>query len=144
VIIRLDRTSTGPDGTFGTLTGLDFDYNTCERPWVDLNGDGLGDPQKSCITPGTYKCEWRESPKYGWCYEVTGVVGRSHILIHPANWSHQLLGCIALGKGRGVLNGKPAITQSRDAIKEFHNHMRQQPFELHISWATTFAPKTAG
>ena len=61
-----------------------FDFETMERPWVDLNGDGLGDPQTSCITPGTYLCEWRESPKYGWCYEVTGVKGRSHILIHPA------------------------------------------------------------
>lgn len=41
MIIRLDRTSTGPDGTFGTLTGLDFDYNSLELPWVDANGDGL-------------------------------------------------------------------------------------------------------
>jgi len=135
MILRLDRTSTGPHGTFGTLTGLDFDFHSLELPWVDTNGDGLGDPQKSCITPGTYKCEWHTSPKYGPCYEVTGVEGRSHILIHPANWSHQLLGCIALGKGRGVLNGKPAITQSRDAIKEFHNHMAQQPFTLEVKWA---------
>jgi hypothetical protein len=46
-----------------------------------------------------------------------------------------LLGCIALGKGRGVLNGKPAITQSRDAIKEFHAHMAEQDFRLRIEWA---------
>lgn len=135
MIVRLDRISTGTSGTFGTLTGLDFDYHTLELPWVDADGNGLGDPQRSCITAGNYNCVWHESPKYGECYEVTGVVGRSHILIHPANWAHQLLGCIALGKGRGVLNGKPAITQSRDAIKEFHNHMRQQNFSLEIRWA---------
>lgn len=135
MILRLVRNPPTPYGTFGTLTGFDFDYHSLELPWVDTNGDGLGDPQKSCITPGTYECVWHTSPKYGECYEVTGVVGRSHILIHPANWAHQLLGCIALGKGRGVLNGKPAITQSRDAIKEFHNHMAQQNFTLQISWA---------
>lgn len=142
MIVRLDRTSTGQAGTFGTLTGLDFDFHSLEKPWVDLDGNGHGDPQKSCITAGTYSCEWRESPKYGWCYEVTNVPGRSHILIHPANWEHQLLGCIALGKGRGVLNGKPAITQSRGAIKEFHAAMKEQPFTLEIRWATASAPKT--
>ena len=135
MILRLVRNPSTPYGTFGTLTGFDFDYNSMELPWVDTNGDGLGDPQKSCITPGEYECVWHTSPKYGPCYEVTGVVGRSHILIHPANWASQLLGCIALGKGRGVLNGKPAITQSRDAIKEFHAHMKEQPFVLRIEWA---------
>ena len=135
MIVRLIRNPSTPYGTFGQLIGFDFDYYSLELPWVDTNGDGLGDPQKSCITPGEYECVWHTSPKYGPCYEVTGVVGRTHILIHPANWSHQLLGCIALGKGRGVLNGKPAITQSRDAIKEFHNHMAQQPFTLQVSWA---------
>ena len=143
MILRLDRTSTGSDGTFGELTALDFDFYTLEKPWVDLDGNGHGDPQKSCITAGSYECVWHESPKYGWCYEVTNVPGRSHILIHPANWEHQLLGCIALGKGRGVLSGKPAITQSRDAIKEFHAAMREQSFTLEIQWASTSAPKTA-
>ena len=135
MIVRLLRTSTSKDGTFGTLVGMDFDFYSLELPWLDANGDGLGDPQKSCITPGTYECAWRTSPKYGPCFEVTGVEGRSHILIHPANWASQLLGCIALGKGRGVLNGKPAITQSKQAIKEFHEAMREQNFTLEIAWA---------
>ena len=135
MILRLDRISTGPGGTFGTLAGLDFDFHSLEKPFIDLDGNGHGDPQKSCITAGTYRCEWRLSPKWGWSYEVTNVPGRSHILIHPANWEHQLLGCIALGTGRGTLNGKPAIAHSRDAIKEFHAAMKEQPFDLAISWA---------
>ena len=134
MILRLVRNPSTPYGTFGQFIGFDFDYHSLEKPWVDLDGNGHGDPQKSCITAGTYECVWQESPKYGWCYEVTNVPERSRILIHPANWEHQLLGCIALGKGRGVLNGKPAITQSRDAIKEFHNHMKEQPFTLQVSW----------
>ena len=140
MILRLLRASTSKDGTFGTLVGMDFDFYSLEKPYVDLDGNGLSDPQKSCIDPApgqtaSYLCEWRESPKYGWCYEVTGVPGRSHILLHPANWQEQLLGCIALGKGRGVLNGKPAITQSKRAIKEFHEAMREQPFTLEVRWA---------
>lgn len=140
MVVRLIRRPFTPDGTFGDLIGFDFDYHSLEKPWVDLNGDGQGDPQTSCISPApgataTYRCEWRESPHHGWCYEITNVLGRSHILIHPANWQTQLLGCIALGKGRGVLNGKPAILRSADAIKEFNDHMARQPFDLNISWS---------
>ena len=140
MILRLVRNPSTPYGTFGTLTGFDFDYHSLEKPYVDTDGNGLSDPQKSCIDPAPgktaeYQCVWHESPRYGFCYQVMDVPGRSHILLHPANWEHQLLGCIALGKGRGVLNGKPAITQSRDAIKEFHNHMGGEKFTLHVSWA---------
>ena len=140
MIVRLTRGPSTPDGTFGQFTGFDFDYYSLEKPWVDLDGNGHGDPQKSCISPkpgevATYDCEWRKSAKYGMCYEVTNVPERSHILLHAANWQEQLLGCIALGKGRGVLNGKPAITQSRDAIKEFHDRMRGEPFWLEVSWS---------
>lgn len=134
MIVRLIRNPSTPDGTFGQFVGFDFDFYSLELPWADANSDGLGDPQKSCITPGSYECRWHTSPKYGPCYEVTGVVGRSHILIHPANWAHQLLGCIALGKARGVLNGKPAILRSKEAIAEFHAAMREQPFRLEVSW----------
>ena len=134
MIVRLIRKPSTPHGTFGQFVGFDFDFVSLEKPWVDLDGNGHGDPQKSCITAGTYTCVWQESPKWGPCYEVANVPERTRILIHPANWESQLLGCIALGKGRGVLNGRPAITQSRDAIKEFHDHMRQADFMLHISW----------
>lgn len=135
MIVELIRRPTTAEGTFGQFIGFDFDFHSIEKPWVDLDGNGHGDPQKSCITAGKYRCEWRLSPKYGWCYEVTNVPERSHILIHACNWEHQLLGCIGIGKGRGVLNGKPAIMQSKQAIKEFHAAMREQPFELHITWA---------
>lgn len=139
MIVRLIRNPSTPYGTFGQFVGFDFDYYSLEKPWVDADGNGHGDPQKSCISPAPgqtarYECAWHVSPKYGPCYTVTNVPERTHILIHPANWESQLLGCIALGKGRGVLSGKPAITQSRDAIKEFHNHMAQQPFTLEVSW----------
>lgn len=138
--LHLSRERSADDGTPGTLTGMGVDLYTLEKPWVDSNGDGLGDPQRSCITLGAYTCEWRESPKYGWCYEVTGVKGRSHILIHAANREEELLGCIALGLSRGVMPNKAgksvrAVLQSKQAIKDFHAAMGQQPFTLTITAA---------
>ena len=133
MIVRLTRGPSTPDGTFGHFVGFDFDFYSLEKPWVDLNGDGQGDPDTSCITVGSYKCLWLQHPTHGWCYEVTGVKGRSNILIHAANWEHELLGCIALGTSRGVLLGVPAILHSGDAIREFHRAMAKQPFTLEIT-----------
>lgn len=141
----IQRATSSDEGTPGALTGNGLSLATLELPWRDLNGDGLGDPQTSCITPGTYRCEWRQSPHHGWCYEVTGVIGRSHILIHAANfagdagkgWEAQLLGCIAPGKRHGVMpnaNGRAqrAVVQSKLAVQELHAAMQQQPFMLTI------------
>lgn len=134
MIVRLIRNPSTPYGTFGQFVGFDFDFYSLELPYQDADKNGLSDPQKSCIDVGEYLCRWRQSPKYGWTYEVTGVPGRSHILIHSANWAHQLLGCVAIGKARGVLNGKPAILRSKEAIAEFHAAMREQPFTLKVEW----------
>lgn len=139
MIVRLIRNPSTPDGTFGQFVGFDFDFYSLEKPWVDLDGNGHGDPQKSCISPApghtaSYECVWHTSPKYGPCYTVTNVPERSHILLHACNWESQLLGCIGLGKARGVLNGKPAILRSKEAIAEFHAAMREQPFRLEVSW----------
>lgn len=66
-------------------------YNTVELPWKD------NQKQKSCIPEGVYICTRRFSEKYGLHYHVQGVVDRSYILIHPANYTKQLLGCLAPG-----------------------------------------------
>lgn len=103
--VIITRNQTTDEGTFGTLKTVDgkLTLHTLELPWRDVNKDGIGDPQKSCITPGTYRAIWHESPSKGWCYWLQDVKGRSHILIHSANyagdvdkgWQSQLLGCIA-------------------------------------------------
>ncbi len=144
--LRLHREPSTDEGTPGRLTGEGVDFCTLELPWRDLNGNGIGDPQMSCITPGTYECAWHESPHFGWCYEVTGVKGRSHILIHAANfagdtpkgWQSQLLGCIALGQRHGVIQNKwgkaqRAVVSSKTSVTKFHELMRTDPFTLVIS-----------
>jgi hypothetical protein len=47
-----------------------------------------------------------------------GVYGRSLVLIHAANWAHELLGCIAPGKARGIIAGEWGVSESRAAMNE--------------------------
>ena len=151
--LHLQRERSTDEGTPGRLTGMGVDFCTLELPWRDLNGDGIGDPQMSCITPGEYQCAWHESPHHGWVYEVTGVKGRSHILIHSANfagdtlkgWQSQLLGCIALGLRHGVIPNKwnkaqRAVISSKAAMVQFHELMRTDPFMLTIADFVEQAP----
>lgn len=88
---------------------------TLERP--DLNNK----PFVSCIPEGIYVIERNTTGKHQY-YGVTNVTGRSHIEIHPANYVHQLEGCIApcLSLKNGV------AYQSEDAcellLSLFENH----------------------
>ena len=148
----ITRQPSTPEGAFGRLTTDDgtLTCHTLELPWVDENGDGIGDKERSCITAGTYRCEWHNSPKFGFCYTVTGVKGRSHILIHSANlagdteqgWVSELLGCIAPGRHLDVATthrGKPirpqrCVTHSRQALNALHAWANKEPFMLTIRW----------
>lgn len=52
----------------------------------------------SRIVEGVYKAVIHDSPKFGRCLWIKDVPGRSEILIHPANWPRDLLGCIGPGE----------------------------------------------
>lgn len=47
-----------------------------------------------CIPEGIYEFERDLHGKHQW-WKINGVEGRTAIEIHPANYAHQLLGCIA-------------------------------------------------
>jgi len=54
------------------------------------------------IPLGSYKISLYNSPKHGPNTPLlNGVPGRSFIEIHPANWAHELLGCLAPGVEMG-------------------------------------------
>lgn len=121
----LPRFNYGPDGTFGTLlfpTGEKF--WTVERPWLNNR------VRESCIPEGIYTLEKRYSPvvkrstsgEFEEGYEVTDVTGRTYIMIHPANWVGDVIGCIGVGLAYGIMNdrsGKPAnsVMSSREAFR---------------------------
>ncbi len=133
VTIVRDKATAGPLGTFGRLSTGMFECDTLER---------APDGDHPCIPAGTYKVVWKtkaDHPVHGPCYEVVGVKGRTAILVHPANWADQLLGCIALGRSvddvvRPDGSKMKGITSSKDAVHGFENDLDEQDFQLTISW----------
>lgn len=79
------------NATYGELTCGNVLVYTIELPWRD-NKNSI-----SCIPEGVYKVENRVSPSQGKCYRLIGVPNRSQILIHSANYTRELRGCIAPG-----------------------------------------------
>lgn len=121
-------------GTFGQLFLHNFQCFTTELP--DRNNAS----QISRIPAGEYLCKWRKSPKFGWCYHVTGVPDRGNILIHAGNYagavdrgylSHShgcILPCARLGK----LARQSAGLVSRPAVRKLAEIMQGQDFLLEV------------
>lgn len=107
-----------PMGTFGRLTIGGWSGYTVERPWLD------NQPRVSCIPQGCYRLRQRPSGvvtrstggqyTHGW--EVCDVPGRTYILVHPANTIDDVEGCIGPGSDLGVVAGKWAVLNSRQAF----------------------------
>ena len=103
--------------TLGQLDVFDGDelidtVYTLELPWKD------NERRVSCIPIGTYTLKLHTSPKFGRCYWVKDVPNRDAILIHPANYTRQLLGCIAVGIDHKDIDkdGELDLTSSRLAM----------------------------
>lgn len=130
----LIRTDSSALGTFGWFRDGDLELRSLELPWHE------NAPRISCIPPGTYLCQWHQSPSKGWVYRLAGTAPRSEILIHVGNWGGDVdhgfrtdsNGCILLGVGRGIISGQMGITQSRAALAQLAAHFAKQDFELTI------------
>jgi hypothetical protein len=82
---------------------------TEERPWLD------NAPRISCIPCGVYRVVWKWSPHFQRNMpHLEDVPGREYIMIHPANFPAQLLGCIAVGSERGM----DAVFHSGDTFRK--------------------------
>lgn len=95
--------------TLGELSVDDLTLFTLELP--DLNDDGIEDNETraSCIADGIYPVIRHTSPKFGECFWVKEVPGRSAILIHPGNYHWHTLGCILLGMNQKDMNNDGLI-----------------------------------
>lgn len=142
--LQLLREENTTDGVFGRLhcpEGLVL--FTMEDDWKD------NQPRESCIPAGVYRLHRTIYHKHGYeTFEVTGVPGRSRILIHPANTEEDVEGCIGVGLRRGVLTvrdeddparclkEKRAIVASQDAFRRFMSAMATvDDAMLTITWA---------
>lgn len=106
--MKLTRTLYGQQATIGMLfdeEGSRLCY-TLELPWHD------NDPQTSCIPKGVYTYIPHNSPKHPNTWEITGVPGRSDILLHNGNTELDSQGCILVGDSTGEINGLPAVLNS--------------------------------
>ena len=139
--------------TLGTLEAGGRRWPTVERPWLPASDGPAGVPERSCIGVGTYRLEPRETDARGKHFILSnpllrvyhhqkdvprGQYGRFLILIHAANWAHELLGCIAPGKVRlaprasgnpfdewMVVQSKAALNELRTVLTSGYDHQLQ-------------------
>ena len=97
------------DCTLGRLTYGTFQCFTLELPMLD-NAQDI-----SCIYPnGGFIGRKHFSPHNGDCVAIDNVMNRTNIQIHAANFTRQILGCIAVGDGIKFLDNDsiPDVTNS--------------------------------
>lgn len=139
---RLLRDPSTEQGTLGLLVCGDdgaLTLHTIEPPWRDNR------PNRSCIPVGAYEVVPHRSPRYGACYLVADVPGRSHILVHAGNvggdrdlgFHTHTLGCLLPGLARGRLRvrGRTQIAalSSRPAVRQWMEWAAGDPVTLEIS-----------
>ena len=66
-------------------------FNTLELAWHD-NARRI-----SCIPTGSYKIQGETHPKFGRCFRIKHVDGRSGVLLHRGNYPKDTQGCILIG-----------------------------------------------
>lgn len=130
-MLQLERQEEKNNTTFGKLFLVDennpwhceksaFLCHTIERPWRN-NQTGI-----SCIRPGLYGFTFLPrsgSGKYRRVYHLDeqDTAPRSQILIHAANWWHELRGCIAPNTWVDDVCGhqsRAALNKVREAVGE--------------------------
>lgn len=131
----LQRFETGDQGTFGRLIAKGISFFTGELPWRN------NAPSISCVPPGTYRCVFTHSPRFGRSlYLLAPTDPRSGIRVHPANLMGdasrglkcQLNGCIALGEKLGWIAGQKAVLLSAPAVRRLEEAFGGKPFTLEI------------
>lgn len=146
--------------TLGILTVGSLQLETLERTWVHSDLNVCGAKGVSCIPAGTYRLERHDSEAhpstwalvnhelgvYHWDADIppTCALGRTVVLIHPANYPEELRACIAPGRAR---HHDPArgwwIGQSRDAMEALHLMLNgQSDLSLTIVEASSCQPSS--
>ena len=90
-------------------------------------GDRENQKNISNVPKGIYPLVLEYSPRFKRdFYELKNVQNRSECKIHPANYWHQLNGCIALGIKLKDLNkdGYYDVTDSRRTVEAFHRVLK--------------------
>lgn len=111
--LKLKRIQQDNIQTLGELTVVGesgFDLFTCKTMELGWNDNKR---RISCIPKGNYAVKRRYSEKYKQHFHILNVPNRDFILIHPANYSRQLLGCVGVGESH--------IDIDKDGLKDITN-----------------------
>lgn len=119
--------------SMGVLTAGPLEFQTIERPWIDAPPGLGGHPDTSCVPAGLYELVKHDTPKHPRTFALVNPkldvfhepgdvpadrlpYARTAVLLHPANWASELLGCIALGMTRGG----DCVLRSVNAFERFN------------------------
>lgn len=112
--IQLKTVGQSEHGTFGALVFEAVPFAlTLELPWHD-NAEDI-----SCIPGGLYLCKRIVSPHFGDVFEIQNVPGRSHILLHKANFLSDLKGCVAVGEHYDGPHERPFLADSKNGFDRY-------------------------
>lgn len=116
----LTRTFKDAKQTLGQIDAGGFTCYSLELP--DLNDDGIegNEVRQSCIPLGIYKMTLENHKKFGWCYRIHNVPGRSGVLMHAGTHHGHTLGCILPGMDQDDITGDglPDNVSSKKALTE--------------------------
>lgn len=124
--LLLKRLSDDGEQTIGKLFLQDNHHNTLLK--FDTLELSYNNNQRaiSCIKTGVYVVRRKTSFRFGQCFELQNVLGRSAILIHKGNFNTDTKGCILIGHGFKDINfdEKPDLLNSRIAMKNLLNSLQ--------------------
>jgi len=120
------------NATIGTLTVEDIETGNIHDPIYTLENPKRKTKVDDRIPAGEYLCVPYSSKKYPNVYEVTGVEGRTKILLHHGHVETDTLGCILLGGRIGELRGLPAVLESKKCFDRFRKIIGANSFTLEI------------
>lgn len=131
--LLLERITDNGTQTIGRIYVLDKNNSSLWNcPSLELSWNN-NERRESCIPVGKYQVKKHNSPRFGKSFWVQDVPGRSEILLHPANYHSDLLGCIAPGSDLRDINndGHIDVTSSKKALAKLLKLLPYQ-FELEI------------
>lgn len=75
----------------------------------------------SCIYQGDYNVEKVNSPKYGICFQIMDVIGRTHVLFHWGNFRKDTTACSLMGEAFKDINedGHKDVVNSKATFDKF-------------------------
>ena len=119
--------------TLGSL--VVFDGKEILLKILTLELTDLGNQKNiSCIPEGKYDVHRIYSQKFGNCFHIQDVPGRSAILIHKGNYTKDTHGCILVGMNHIDIDddGLKDVSDSTTAMEKLLTVMTGNEFKLYV------------